>query len=224
MPRGHPQLVLLPGLGADERFLCKQRDAFPDLIVPAWIEPERRESLPHYAERLAASVRLDGPCVVGGVSLGGMVALEMARHLGASGVALVASCRDPGAVNRFLRLSERLARPVPASVLSWSLVLAPLALGKGSNLPREDRKLLLTMVRETPMAFVKWGSRAVLEWPGLPDPGVPVRHIHGGADWVIRPSRARPDVIIPGGPHVLNVSHPSQVNAFLGECLARASS
>ncbi len=103
------------------------------------------------------------------------------------------------------------------------MVLAPVVLGRGFNLPGEDRKLLLKIVNETPLAFVKWGSRAVLEWPGLPDPGVPVRSIHGGKDWVILPSRAQPEIIVPDGPHVLNVSHPREVNALLRACLDAAT-
>ena len=34
------RLVLIPGLGADERLFDAQRKAFPELHVPAWIAPE----------------------------------------------------------------------------------------------------------------------------------------------------------------------------------------
>jgi pimeloyl-ACP methyl ester carboxylesterase len=78
------------------------------------------------------------------------------------------------------------------------------------------------MVQQTPLSFVKWGARAVLEWPGLLDTSVPVRSIHGSRDWVILPAKAKPDTIIEGAPHVLNVSHPREVNAFLQDCLTRA--
>ena len=225
-----PHLIPPPGHGADRRFLARQLAAFPDAIVPIWIEPEARETLAHYSERMAAAVnpRLSGPCVVAGVSLGGMVALEMARHLragserGARSIALIGSCRHPSAINALLRCSERLARPIPERILSWSLIGAPLVLGRGVKLPAEDRRLLVKMVRETPLSFVKWGARAILEWPGHTDPSIPVRSIHGARDWVILPSRARPDVIVPGAPHVLNVSHPQEVNAFLRECLTAA--
>jgi pimeloyl-ACP methyl ester carboxylesterase len=220
-----PRLVLLPGLGADARFLARQRAAFPQMVVPVWIAPERGESLAHYAERMGAEVskQVDGPCIVGGVSLGGMVALEMARHVrGARGIVLVSSCTEPSAVHPFLKWSECALRPVPDRVISWSLVGAPLVLGRGFKLPREDRRLLTKMVRETPLSFVRWGARAVLEWPGLRDSSIPVRAIHGSRDWVISPKKVRADVTVENGPHVLNVSHPAEVNAFLRQSLTAA--
>ncbi len=224
-----PHLILLPGMGADDRLLIRQREAFPDLIVPQWIAPERRESLAHYAERMAATVHTDRPCVIGGVSLGGMVAAEMARHIRSKSgdearmIVLVSSCTNPGPVNPLLRLSELLARPVPNRVLSWSLFGAPLVIGKGYAFAPQDRRLLLQMVRETPMPFLRWAGRAILEWPGLRDSAIPIRSIHGSRDWVISPRKVRADVMIENGPHVLNVSHPREVNAFLRDALAAAA-
>ena len=78
------QLVLVPGMGTDPRLYRPQRAAFPELISPEWLMPEPRESLVHYGERLAEGIKFDRtrPVVVGGVSLGGMLALEMAERLG----------------------------------------------------------------------------------------------------------------------------------------------
>ena len=90
------QLILLPGLGADHRLLEPQRRAFPQLIVPPWIPPRKNESLPDYAARMAETVTpsRDVPLVLGGVSFGGMLAYEMARHLKPDAVVLIASCRN----------------------------------------------------------------------------------------------------------------------------------
>src|SRR5947209_3760184 len=97
--RERPALVLCSGMGADERLLHRQRAAFPSLHVPAWVEPESpHEALAHYAERLAATVRVGGPIVLGGVSLGGMLALEMAKHLRTEMLLLIAACHGPSIV------------------------------------------------------------------------------------------------------------------------------
>jgi pimeloyl-ACP methyl ester carboxylesterase len=215
------RLVLIPGLGVDARFLHHQRAAFADLVVPEWLEPEPREPLSHYAERMAgivlATVR-DHPVVVGGVSLGGMLALEMSRHLNARAVVLIGSCRHPSAISPLLHLGERAGRLLPSPLISWSRRFGPLVLGRGGRipLPTEDRRLLAAMVRSVSVPLLRWGSRAIFEWPGT-DPRVPVRHIHGECDWVIPVSRLQPppDRVVPGGSHIVNMSHPHEVNAFL---------
>src|SRR5689334_9890540 len=88
-------MLLLPGLGWDERIFRAQRSRFPDLRTPAWIDPQPKESLNAYAARLAKVVDPGCPCVVGGASFGGVVALEMAVHLRASACVLIGSIRSP---------------------------------------------------------------------------------------------------------------------------------
>lgn len=213
------RLVLIPGLGTDARLFAPQKAGFPQLEIPAWIDPRRHEPLAEYACRLAATVDGSRPLVIGGVSIGGMLALEMARHLPATRVVLIASCTHPRAVNPWLRASERIARPWPAWMMHRLTVFAPLFVGQGGTVPRESRRLLVRMAREIPIDFIRWGARAVLEWPGVPDPGVPVMHIHGGRDRVLSPRRVSPTEVIPDGSHVLNLSHHGEVNRFLAAAL-----
>ena len=89
------QLILFPGLGADYRLLEPQLAAFPQLIVPPWIPPQKNESLPSYAARMAETLSPshDSPLIFGGVSFGGMLAYEIARHVKPDAVVLIASCR-----------------------------------------------------------------------------------------------------------------------------------
>jgi hypothetical protein len=94
LPHDTP-LILLSGMGADERLFRYQKAAFPNLVVPSWIEPDTNESLSAYTERLARLVDPGVPCFVGGVSFGGIVALEMVPHLQAMACFLIGSIRSP---------------------------------------------------------------------------------------------------------------------------------
>jgi pimeloyl-ACP methyl ester carboxylesterase len=217
-----PRLVLVPGLGVDKRVFHPQAAAFPDLLIPQWLDPEPRESLPHYAERLAESVRAvaRGPVVVGGLSLGGMLALEMARHLDSQAVVLIASCRSPRAICGPLQVAEHLGRFVPSRVVGWSLGLAPLFCGRGGGISPADRKLLGEIVSQVPVPLLRWGARAIMEWPGAAESSVPVHHVHGDHDWVLPLRCVQPSVIVRGGSHVLNLSNPDEVNDVLRKALS----
>lgn len=223
-----PRLILIPGMAVDGRLFEPQREAFPDLEVPAWLAPESAtESLARYGERMAAAVlkassRGDSgrPIVVGGLSLGGMIALEMARHLGARAVAQIASCDHPSAVLPLLAACDPIGRVTPTPLLSLGKRVASLFVGRG-GLPAEHRRLVVEMLRDIDIGFVRWSGRAVMAWPGVADAGAPVHHIHGTRDWVLPMSRLRtpPTQVVEGGAHVLNMSHAREVNEFLGRVL-----
>jgi pimeloyl-ACP methyl ester carboxylesterase len=221
-PASRVRLVLVPGMGVDGRLFDVQREAFPQLEVTRWLRPERRETLAHYAQRLAAMVpRGDGrPMVVGGLSMGGMLALEMAPHLGAKAIVLLASCDHPSAVTPLLGVGERLSRVVPGPVISLGKAIAPMFVGRG-GVPQASRAKLQAMLREMDVEFLRWAGRAIMEWPGVRRASAPVHHAHGSRDWVIPVSRLRkrPSVVVEGGAHVLSMSHAGVVNGFVAGVL-----
>lgn len=217
------RIILFPGLGADARMFGPQVGAIPNLETPEWIPHVPRESLRQYAVRLAKTLDIRGPVVLGGVSMGGMVALEIARLVPTRCVILIASARHPSAVNHLLPLSERLSRVVPSIIVDKGRILAPMFLGRGGFVPAGQRRILAAMAREMPVSFLRWASRAIIEWEGCAEPGVPVYHIHGDSDWVFPLRGIKPDRIVRGGVHVLNLSHPREVNEFIMVAAGRAT-
>ena len=214
-----PRLVLLPGLGADEQLFAPQRKAFPALEVPAWLDPAAGETLPAFAARMAGQVEGGPDLVLGGVSFGGMVALEMARLLKPRAVVLIASCRSGAVIRSHMRalahvgcrLPTRLMRPSPAA---WPLI----AWGFGVK-TAEARGLIRHFLETRSPAFVQWGLRGLLGWRPDQGPPCPVFHIHGGADRLIPAARVSPNRVVPGAGHLMNVTHADEVNAFLSDVL-----
>lgn len=215
------RLILLPGMGVDSRLFDAQRAAFPSLELPEWIPHRKRESLRDYAARFSATLHPTDPrpLVIGGVSMGGMIALELSRHLTtAAAVILIGSCTSGRAVAPLMRAMEHVSRPVPSRLISAGKMLAAPFLGQ-CGVPRADRRQLGEMLSDIPVPFLRWSGRAIMEWPGIEHGTPPVHQIHGSYDRVIptgRLSRA-PDSIIDGGAHVLNLSHPREVNQFIAK-------
>lgn len=213
------RLVLLPGLGADERLFAAQRAAFPGLSVPSWPTPRRGESLRDFARRVAGSLPAGEAPYVGGASLGGMVALEMAGLLRPKAVLLIGSCRSPRGLARWIRALRPLARSLPACAYRPRHWWLPFVLPRlGGQVVAEQRELFWAMLSRVPASFLKWGVEAILSWEPTPV-DVPVLHLHGSRDRLIPLRNVAADRVVEGAGHLLTLTHPEEVNRFLGESM-----
>lgn len=217
-----PPLYLLAGMGADDRLFRRQRAAFPSLVVLKWIEPRRRETLADYSRRLADLLDPDCPCYIGGVSMGGIVAQEVARHLNARACFLISSVRSHLEIPRRFRLltpGAYLLTPIGVRGFQSAARLVERCARKSCS---ENFRDFLTMFAESDSAFLKWSSLSVLQWRESPEPlGCPVYQIHGDADPIFPHRLTRPDVLVPGGSHLLPWTHADEVNRFLREHIDR---
>ena len=209
-------LIFLPGMAADERLFAAQVAAFPNLRVQPWIAPLPCESLCAYARRLAAVVDPGRPCVVGGASFGGVVALEMAQHLDSLACILIGSVRSPSGLPRRWRLLRPVATLGPGALRV--LCLLGSRLGRWFLKPGTVRRL--EKLSRPEAAFVRWAMCAVVRWrPSTGVAGTRVFHIHGEYDRVLPVALAKPDVIVPGGQHALTLFNPSAVNQFIANVM-----
>ena len=95
--------------------------------------------------------------------------------------------------------------------------------GRGSSptLVLQERQLFWATAAATPAAFLKWGIEAILSWPPTPV-SAPVYHIHGRDDRLIPARLVEADRVVPGGGHLLTLTHPAEVNAFLMDVIGEA--
>jgi pimeloyl-ACP methyl ester carboxylesterase len=214
-----PRTILLPGLGADARLLESQRAVLPQLEVPPWLPHREEETLAEYGRRMAQTIDPTGPFYLGGVSFGGMVAQEIARYLRPRAIILIASCRRGAAIAPHLKYFVRFADMFPDRVFDAGLGLSQAFASKFGKLLPADEALLGEMFAAVSARFVRWGIAAITEWPGVEQLDVPVVHIHGSDDEWIPLESVEPDQVIPGGGHLINLTHAAQVNAFLAERL-----
>jgi pimeloyl-ACP methyl ester carboxylesterase len=228
-PQHKARLLLLPGLGADKRMFGPQQDAFPNLEVPAWIDPLRRESLNEYAKRMAESMAasispsIDAhePFYLGGASFGGMAALAIASHLKPRAVFLLGSCRDRRAVAMRLRIAAHVGSRLPDAVINIKSLIPPWRWSVLAELDYAQRCLYCQMITDISPRFLKWAAGAIARWDGVHDLDMPIHHIHGQNDGIIRTAHVHANRIVPTAGHLVSNSHADQVNAFIVEMMGQ---
>lgn len=221
---GEPTLILLSGLGADRRLLRPQESLPLRVVILDWIEHRRRDTLATYGRRLIDRIDVAPPFFLGGVSMGAMLALEMSRWVNPEAVFLISGARSNREIRPLLRVLGRFVGTAPLWGKTPPLVTRPLGafiakhlLFSHGQLTRGIREACAEMGRDCSPSFVRWGCRATTTWPGAENGRAPVYHIHGENDRVFPLRRVRPDYVVRGGSHLINLTHAEEVNAYLRE-------
>lgn len=217
------RLVLIPGMGADGRLFEPQRRHGFHFDIPVLTEPNRRDTLATYAERIREQLDLTAPCVVGGVSFGGMLACELARVCGARCAILIASCRNRSGVPSHYRVLEVISRVIPDGIIQRRAVVSGRVFAALECITEEQKQTVMQMSRDVAVPQLRRIARMLLQWNAPEEWPFPIHQIHGDADRIIPLKRVEPDEVVAGGGHLINMTHAEQVNAFIERHLFQGS-
>jgi len=214
-------LILFSGLAADANVFVPQKIAFPQLVVPKWPTPRLDDTLDSYCDRLADDLRPHRNAIIGGASFGGIVALHVAQRLNPLAVLLIGSIRSPTELSRVACLArplKPLTRLIPVRFLQ--LCCVPVA----SKFARRTVPHLCGLARQfrgsDPTVF-KWSLARILDWSSVPTVECPIFHIHGDQDFVLPVRYTEPTAVVPGGGHVISLTHPTDVNDFIRSAMTQ---
>ncbi|NJM24403.1 MAG: alpha/beta hydrolase [Bacteroidia bacterium] len=207
-------LYLLSGLGADHRvFDFLEFGDFSTKPVE-WIKPGKDESIQSYARRLAEQIDDANPILIG-LSFGGMMAVELAKIISASGVILLSSARDKHQLPAFNRAIApfNLVQWLPPRLLKQPNLVLHWLFGLES---KQEKKLLKDILQDTDDDFLKWGISQVPQWTNT-DATPNLIQIHGKSDRVF-PHR-QGDYLVDDGGHFMVVNRAPVVSAMLAQAL-----
>lgn len=198
-----PRWFLLPGMGATSAMYDSLRGKIDFEIEfidwPVW---RGEATCADVARRVREERGIADGDVVGGSSLGGMVALELAKILRPSGVVLLGSAVHPREIQGLLSALSPLAALTP---VSWIQLVA----GK-RNSPAAR------MFSDADPDFVRAMCLHLSSWPGHPGPVDGLFRLHGRRDLVIPcPTGGVESVeIVEGAGHLLAMTHPKECANF----------
>ena len=208
-------------MGADHRAFS--RITLPkgyDAVYLHWIPPHKKEKLADYALRLASQIDTSAPFILAGLSMGGMMAVEIARQFPPVCTLLISSIPVAAQLPRYYRWAGRLQATNLMSPSSLKVLKAAarfkLAL---TRRPSPAARLTHDMLQDADNDFLCWAMTAVLGWSNTFTPH-PFHHIHGTKDRVLPIRFTHPTLVVPKAGHILVMSHPEAVNTFLEEVLS----
>jgi pimeloyl-ACP methyl ester carboxylesterase len=209
------KVYFISGIGADYRlftYLQLPQDYRPVFIH--WIPPNKDEPLRDYALRLAGQIDTTQPFIIVGLSLGGIMAVEIAKRFPPVCTIIISSIPVSAHLPRYYKLAHwlRLNQLVPASFLKTaSEIKHTLTMRSPAN-----RKLMREVIRSGDDGFIRWAISAVLEWENTMIPQ-PFYHIHGTRDEVFPISLTNPTHIVQKAGHMFLMSQPEAINTILLE-------
>ncbi len=213
------KIFLIPGLGADTRVYNNIDLNEHEVTCVDWIEPHEMDTLTTYAQKLIHQYRITPNSVVIGNSLGGMIAVEIAKIIPLEKVILISSIKtideEPGYF-AFYR-SVPVYKLLPGKLFtSMGFMLKPL-LGKMND---ADAWLFSDMLKHSSPKFLKWGMRAALAWDNKIVPAN-LCHITGDEDRIFPVKRIKNATIVKGGSHSMIFNKAKDINKLLKRILKK---
>jgi pimeloyl-ACP methyl ester carboxylesterase len=211
------KVYFISGLAADSRVFKNLR--LPEGFEPVyldWIKPLKDESLRAYSLRLAEKIDTSERFILVGLSMGGMVAVEITNQVHAYLTIIIASIPVSSQLPYYFRIGARLYlhKMIPIGLVKNAAIAKRLF----TTETKEDKELLKTIIRESDPEFIKWSLTAILQWENKTIPENLV-HIHGSRDEILRMRFTKPTHIISKAGHLMVMNRAEEINRILKEVL-----
>jgi len=211
------KVYFISGLAADSRVFKHIRlpEGF-EAVHLNWIKPNKQESLESYAARLSEKIDTGETFALVGLSMGGMIAAEIAKKQKPVCTVLLSSVPSHKHFPFRFRVANylRLHKIIPGQFFKSASLIKRLFTSER----KEDKKVIEQIIRDSDPAFIRWALGAILQWKNeaLPDR---LWHIHGSKDEVLPIHLTKPTHVISKGTHLMVMDRGAELSVLLEEIL-----
>ncbi|MEM8723746.1 MAG: alpha/beta hydrolase [Cyanobacteria bacterium P01_G01_bin.39] len=207
------KIYLVSGLGADQRVFQKLKLSGYQAIHIQWIEPEARESIAEYTQRLISQIESEKPIIIG-LSFGGIIAVEIAKQIKTEKVILISSTKNQQEIPFYFQIFRWLPihRLLPPKLMLW---FGQLLAGWFFSLESlAERQLFKAILYDTNASFMKWAVHQVITWKNevIPDN---IYHIHGESDRIFPYQFVQSDFSVNKGGHFMVMNRASYISNLI---------
>lgn len=211
-------VYLMPGMAANPSIfenLSLPNDSY-QIHLLEWFLPVPDESLQDYALRMTTHIAHDN-IVLLGVSFGGVLVQEMAKHIKVAKLIIVSSVKTKYELPRRMKLSRKLKlyKLLPMRLVEDIDTLAKYAFGETIKNRVALYKKYLSM---NDRKYLSWAVKEMVCWDQETAPQG-IIHIHGSADKVFPLKYINTCINIEGGTHIMVITRAKWFNKNLIELI-----
>ena len=198
-------LYLMPGMAANPSIfehIALPKDRF-EIHLLEWQLPKPKEAIADYAKRMTAFITHPDSVLLG-VSFGGLLVQEMAKHIQLKKLIIVSSVKSKMELPRRMKLSRKLKlyALLPTRLIEDVDTLAKYAFGETV---KERVALYQKYLSMNDRRYMSWAVKEMVCWDQeVPDPNI--IHIHGDADRIFPIKYIKNCITIPGGSHIMVIT------------------
>lgn len=197
-------LYLIPGQGSDYRIFKHFEFENYDTVHIKYTVPDKNVCMNEYARELSKQIDTSERFSIIGVSLGGMLAVEMSEFMDPEEVIIISSAKN----RNELPFRYKFMKKIPLNKMfggSFLNSVAPLAQIIVEPDSRFERKLCKSMLKGKDEFFMKHSVDMIINWDRT-DNKSKIIHIHGNNDHTIPIKNIKGNaVVIEAGSHMMTL-------------------
>lgn len=208
-------IYCISGLGADKHAFDRLK--FDPLQWKVhfidWLEPHADESLSAYAFRMSSAIDTDVPVYLLGLSFGGIIAIEIAKHIHVTHIFLLSSIATRFQLPWYLHWGGRLHLHQAGFIHLIKKYPRFLHQIFGVKSPRM-KAYVNDMAKRSSDTYLGWSMTQIANWKQtekLPH----LTHIHGDLDAVFPIRYIQADIVLHKGSHFAVLTHAQQISKII---------
>jgi hypothetical protein len=207
-------VYFMPGLAASPAIF--ERIALDEAVFEVcfleWEIPLKKESLSDYALRITKKIKHENPVLIG-VSFGGILVQEMAKHIEARKVIIISSVRSNADFPRRMKIGKttKAYKLIPMKLILNIENLAKFSFGEKIN---KRIKLYEKFLAVRDLNYLQWAVESVICWDRS-EIDEKVIHIHGDHDDVFPIKYINSCIVVKGGTHIMILNKYKWLNENL---------
>ena len=216
------KIYQVSGLGANAnafRNLRLEQD-FEQVYIP-WLDPEKDETLAHYAERLLDKMNPTEDFLLMGLSFGGIIVQEMNRFIDPKHTILVSTVKNRTEIPKLFRFSSQTNahKIIPMSFLTSDRTFSYMMMRKLYYTNREKDNID-DIFEFKDAEYLRWSIHKIVNWDhSSAYKEGNLTHIHGTKDIVFPIENIKDAIQIEGGTHIMIMQKPKLVSEEINKVL-----